>query len=900
MSLANTEIENKTSTLRIVARGVKLDEEAVRAANRIEDVIPALLGVSLSASNGSLEPVVRCPFHEDKHPSLRVNLDKQVWYCDPCNIGSDVFGFVQKYRSCDFPSALRFLAERAGIASPAQAPTAASSPRLATSHGPVQRGQIVRKYDYHDEHGTRLYQVCRYEPKGFSQRRPDGKGGWIKNMQGVRLVLYRLPQLKTRKAVVIVAGEKDADALWALTVPATTNSGGENHWTAAHTTQLVEAGVERVFIIPDNDDAGREHGHIVAQSCQAAGLAVHLLDLPGLPPKGDVSDYLATHTKDELVALIEAAPVYLPKPAAAVDAAAPSVDASAAVGVQGLDEPTSELPPPNDGAPEPGGTKKESAATTLVRLAQEANVELFHTPSRDPYISIPVNGHVETYALKSKAVRDWLARLFWDQMKRTPNGNAVQDARQTLAGMACFDGPEHDVALRVARGPNAVYLDLGDDTWSAVKITAEGWSVVSDPPVRFRRPGGMLSLPVPQKGGDLQQLRQFVNLASDEDFILATAWELGALRPSGESCGAYPVLNVTGESGSAKSTAATVLRRLIDPVDAPLRAAPREERDLMIAALNGHVVSFDNVSKLPDAISDVLCRLASGTALSCRQLYSDDEETILKAHRPIILNGIADVVTRGDLLDRAISITLPTIPDERRLCELRFWEHFKREHPFMLGALLDAVSMALARDGKVEIDRPPRLADFATWVASAEPACPWTEGAFLAAYRGSQEAAIEGSLEGNPVADVVRGLPPDWAGTSTELLAKMNEGAQEAARRRPDWPKTPRALSVELRRRATSLRKLGIDILFPEGKGRGQGRVLTILRTPQPAGTQKKDAKDANPVQPAVCVLPETREFGPVSVKEDAKDARDAKNPAKFPMTREQAIDPAAGFEEIA
>ena len=554
--------------------------------------------------------------------------------------------------------------------------------------------------------------------------------------------------------------------------------------------------------------------------------------------------------------------------------------------------PDSELPASGDegsGAAREG--KKESAATTLVRLVQESNAELFHTPSKDSYVSIPVDGHLETYALKSRAVKDWLARLFWEHVGRTPNANAIQDARQTLGGLAIFDGQEHDVFLRVARGPQAIYVDLGDETWSAVEITADGWAVVPRPPVRFRRPNGLLALPVPHKGGDLRRLRPFVNVANDQDFTLVVAWLLGAVRPAMESGGAYAVLNVTGEQGSAKSTVARILRHVIDPVDAPLRAAPREERDLMIAALNGHVVSFDNVSKLPDSMSDVLCRLASGTALSTRQLYSDDEEAILKAHRPIILNGITEVVTRGDLLDRAISINLPTIPDERRQLEGCVWEGFRREHPYILGALLDAVSTALSREGTVTLERPPRLADFATWVVCAEPACPWPAGAFLEAYRGSQEAAIESSLEGNPISDVVRRLPPAWEGTSGDILKKMTESCvDEAAKRQPGWPKTARGLSGELRRLAAPLRKVGVDIHFPDGKSHSKGRILTIFRTSaETSATEQKasatvlplDAqRDGRDGRPRTTVPAESCENRPFSDDRDGRDGRDGQNPA--------------------
>src|SRR5262249_14350570 len=145
-------------------------------------------------------------------------------------------------------------------------------------------------------------------------------------------------------------------------------------------------------------------------------------------------------------------------------------------------------------------------------------------------------------------------------------------------------------------------------------------------------------------------------------FVLAVSFMLAAMRERGP----YPVLDLVGEHGSAKSTFARVLRKLIDPNSASLRALPREDRDLFIAANNGHLLVFDNVSKMPDWISDTLCRLATGGGFATRQLYSDGDEALFDAMRPIILNGIEDIIERPDLADRAIFLTLESIDDERR------------------------------------------------------------------------------------------------------------------------------------------------------------------------------------------------------------------------------------------
>lgn len=162
----------------------------------------------------------------------------------------------------------------------------------------------VATYDYRDASGVLRYQVVRFEPKDFRQRRPDGAGGWIWNLQGVDRVLYRLPELTGCPQVLVVEGEKDADRLWAEGFPATTNVGGAGKWRDAYTAQLVAAGVRRVVILPDHDEPGRQHAAQVAHACQQGGLQAAIVALPDLPPKGDVSTFLGARTADDLAALI--------------------------------------------------------------------------------------------------------------------------------------------------------------------------------------------------------------------------------------------------------------------------------------------------------------------------------------------------------------------------------------------------------------------------------------------------------------------------------------------------------------------------------------------------------------------------------------------------------------------
>jgi hypothetical protein len=201
------------------------------------------------------------------------------------------------------------------------------------------------------------------------------------------------------------------------------------------------------------------------------------------------------------------------------------------------------------------------------------------------------------------------------------------------------------------------YLDLANEVRQIVEITPAGWNIITDTPVKFRRPKGMRPLPTPVPGGNLDELRPFLNVAGEEDWMMMIAWLLASFRGHGP----FPLAALHGEQGSAKTTTARVLRAVVDPNMAPVRCEPRDGRDLMISATNGWVIALDNLSRVSESLSDALCRLSTGGGFSTRVLYTDAEEIILNAQRPVVLTGIEDLATRGDLLDRSLVIYMPRI-----------------------------------------------------------------------------------------------------------------------------------------------------------------------------------------------------------------------------------------------
>jgi len=284
-----------------------------------------------------------------------------------------------------------------------------------------------------------------------------------------------------------------------------------------------------------------------------------------------------------------------------------------------------------------------------------------------------------------------------------------------------------------------------------------------------------------------------------------------------------------GEQGSAKTWLAKILKHIIDPHELGSRRPPKTTDDLMISARNNWIVGADNISRIKDWLSDDLCNLSTGGGLAKRKLYSDADEITIQACRPIILNGIEDIVTRQDLLDRSIVVNLSRISDGERRPEKELLKEFENLHPKVLGALLDAAVIGLRNVDSIKLDSLPRMADFARWVAAALG----DEGPeFLDAYIDNRNNAIRDVLGDNPIVTNLQKLLDrhngKWSGTATELLMILNEIFGEVCKPR-DWPRAPNALSGILRRLTPSLRSIGIDVEFYRNEGLGS-KIITLTR----------------------------------------------------------------------
>lgn len=353
---------------------------------------------------------------------------------------------------------------------------------------------------------------------------------------------------------------------------------------------------------------------------------------------------------------------------------------------------------------------KANGADVLFSFIED-ELELFRGSDGRPYGTARLSGLNETYNLKSSQVREWIIRRYRERSSTLP-GVEHLNAAITAAVAYANGGKLVPVYTRVANHNGIIYLDLGTPDWSCVRVCPNGWDVVTTAPVRFRRHGQEGPLPIPKKGGSLEELKHFLNFDDDAQWILMVSWVLAAF--SGQK--PFPVLVLNGPKGAAKSTSSEVLRRLVDPaMQGNLKALPKEVRDLAVAGANSYLLNFTNISHIDDEMSDALCRIAKGEGLGTRQLFTDDGQFVFASANPVCVDGIENFAVKGDLLDRAILVTLPAISDSKRQDEATFWSSFNEAVPGILGALLDVVAVGLKNLPITKLSTMSRMADYNRW-----------------------------------------------------------------------------------------------------------------------------------------------------------------------------------------
>lgn len=472
---------------------------------------------------------------------------------------------------------------------------------------------------------------------------------------------------------------------------------------------------------------------------------------------------------------------------------------------------------------------KDSTATQLVQLAL-SRYRLGLSADDEPF-AIALDGPRIVCALRGgkNSLRAELADAFYADAGKVAPQQALADALLVLEGRAKHE-PAERLYLRVAALDGCHYLDLGDVTGRAVRITEGRWHVVAEPPVLFRRTQLTGALPAPERGGSLAELWALPNV-TEADRPLVLAWLVAALLPDVP----HPVLTVRGEHGSGKSTGTRTLAGLLDPSPAQVRKPPRDVDGWVTAASGSWVVGVDNVSTVAEWWSDALCRAVTGDGDVRRRLYSDADLAVFNFRRVVLLNGVDLGALRDDLADRLLTVELGRIGERQRKLDADLAARWADAHPRILGALLDLAAQVLAALPDTRLEQLPRMADFARVLAVVDRILG-TDA--LTAYGRQAGDLAADAVDSDPVlAAITASITAPWTGTAGELLGLITPD-REGWRAPKDWPKDPRALTGNLRRRAPSLRRLGWTV---EDLGRG-GKAMVVRFSVAPPVTQSRQA----------------------------------------------------------
>lgn len=489
--------------------------------------------------------------------------------------------------------------------------------------------------------------------------------------------------------------------------------------------------------------------------------------------------------------------------------------------------------------------KKKTSAEKFVLFVQE-RAELFHDDNREAYATIHATGH--TYRITSSGFKDWLCAALMHEMGLVAREQPRREAVDTLCGIARHRGEEKKVFLRCGITDHGAYVvDLCQaDNSLAVVIESGRWEVVNLPPVRFIRNTDSMPLPLPIKGGSIAPLWTVTNIPEhSRDLVLA--WLLDAMRIDTP----FPVLELVGEEGTAKSTTQNALRNLIDPNRVNLRAAPRNREDLCTSAAVNWLVSYENLSHLNGDLQDALCTVSTGGGFATRKLYTTGEESTLKFKRPVVLNGISAVITQQDLLGRAVSLELPRITHRQEEAENA--RVFRENHAAILGGICDLMARTLALLPSINIDprQRPRMADFCKLGMAMVKAMERDPQTFFDQYGDAHRESIRRTIDASPVAAAIEAF---LGKESIGITAPPVQILQRLQPYRPDhcdaWPKSGKGMADALRRLSPAFAKIGVEIRQRSDLSRRDGIQWQIGR-----------AKPLEPSSPSSPTMP-SREDG--------------------------------------
>lgn len=740
----------------------------------LQDVLNRLDNVKGSGQQFS----ARCPAHDDNQNSLSIG------------IGNNGQALMHCHAGCEYNNIV------------------AALPTKTNKSLPTPK-KLIATYDYVDPDGKLLYQKVRYHPKGFCQRRPDKNGEWIYNLHGVTPTLYCLPEVitavKEKRRIFIVEGEKDVESLREQGEVATCNThgAGPGKWFTSYNEYLAGADI---VILSDNDKIGLAFSHEIATSLSKIANHVRLIDsLNGIITsiKGEGNRMDENQNIKDVTELFETAD---------------ELGISRVSVMETLNEKIESLPLYDSSSAnneEMVRTRhnvtsaKQSQSDILLKHVEAIGITTFHDELKVPYIAFTQNGSMETYPVNSSHVESMLKLMFYEVTERAIQSDSLKQVLGVLEAKA-LRNEMIPLNVRVTSHDRAFWYDLTDPKWRAVRITANSVQIIDIPPILFRRYNHQQKQVVPQMDGDIQRLLRYINIKENQTLFLC--WLVACFVPNIP----HAMLILHGVQGAAKSTACSLLKKLVDPSALDTVALQKDSRSFVVTCQQHWLLTIDNLSYISGDVSDALCRAITGGGIQQRKLYTDADDTIFKFQRCIAINGINNVATRPDLLDRSILIELKGIPEKERRSLAELYEEFENDCPFILGGIFNILSKAMAILPNVKLNSLTRMADFAKWGYAIGEALGGRGQEFFDQYTTNRSKQHEEAIDADSVATLIVELMrehTEWDGYVSTLY---NDLIAIAEKRNIDtgnrhFPNSPALLGKHLKKVQINLAAVGIS-----------------------------------------------------------------------------------------
>lgn len=498
-------------------------------------------------------------------------------------------------------------------------------------------------------------------------------------------------------------------------------------------------------------------------------------------------------------------------------------------------------------------SRRSNGAKRLMGILESAGITFFHDETQEAFAVIPVSGHNEVIKCSSNRFKSYLSKLAYDHESEVLSKDALNCCLSLIEAKAIFEGECFPLKIRVASHGDDIWYDLTDKNWNVVRISKNGWEVTSCAKPIFQRYRHQQAQVVPDKSGDLHDIKEFVNISDKKQMCLFLVSIVASFIEDMD----HPIFVFYGEKGASKSSLMTLLRTLIDPSIAGLLTIPGRSEDLIQIMSHNWCPFFDNVSYLSLEVSDIMCKTSTGGAFSKRALYTNDEDHIQTFRRVQGINGISLVASKSDLLDRSLLFELKRIKSKDRLPKKKLLEAFNEKLPFLLGGVFNALSKAMDLYDSIQTDELYRMADFTKWGIAIANALGYTQKEFVDAYEANISLQNEQSIHENPVALALIEFinkEKQWQGTASELKKELEDVAfqEQIETRSKYWPKAPNVLVRRLNEVLSNLEAGGVHMRFerPDAK-----RKLIIL-----------EKQSSQPSEPTRSESPNQRE---ISLKEE-------------------------------